>query len=122
MKKGKSISLLAKWLPSENASSKKTKYFAKIVREQFGMTSREYRKTLATLRSYGNVVEVKMSASEWNAIEYEKVPAKANLRYESVFQKHDLERRREYLKDILEKYGKKQISMELCHTKLYIKS
>ncbi len=106
MKKGKPISLLAKWLPSENTSSNKTKDFAKIVRTQFGMTAREYRKTLSALRSYGNVVEVKMSASEWDAIEYDKVPAKANLKYEVAFEKHDLERRVEYLKEVLENGGK----------------
>lgn len=106
MKKGKPISLLAKWLPSENTSSSKTKTFARIVRIQFGMTSREYRKTLSALRSYGNVVEVKMSASEWDAIEYDKVPAKANLKYEDAFERHDLERRVEYLKEALENGGK----------------
>ena len=49
-------SLLAKWMPSENASSKETKRVANIVRSQLGMSHKEYRKTLSTLRTRINNV------------------------------------------------------------------
>lgn len=97
MKEEKPISLLAKWLPSINTSSQESRKYARLLAHKFEMSEREYRKTMSALRAYGNVVEVKMSASKWEAIEYEKVPAKANLKYDAAFIKHDMERRGEYL-------------------------
>lgn len=97
MKENKPISLLAKWLPSINTSSQEARKYARLLTNKFGMSEREYRKTLSALRAYGNIVEVKMSASNWKTIEYEKVPAKANLKYDAAFTKHDRERRAEYL-------------------------
>ena len=92
-----SISLLAKWLPSENASSKETKRYANIIRNGLGMTSREYRKMLSKMREYIDVVERKMSAKEWVDINYEAVPSRANLIYNSAFLRNDEDRRRLYL-------------------------
>ena len=97
MMENKPISLLAKWLASENASSKETKRYAKILRTGLRMTQRQYRKTLSKLRAYLNVVEVKMSAKEWNGIDYSAVPSRANLVYNNAFLRNDEERRREYL-------------------------
>jgi hypothetical protein len=97
MKDNKSISLLCKWLPSENASSKETKKYATIIRNGLEMTSRGYRKMLSTMRKYIDVVECKMSAKEWNAINYETVPSRANLIYNNAFLRNDEERRRAYL-------------------------
>lgn len=107
MKENKPISLLAKWLPSVNTSSKETRKWARLLARKLEMSEREYRKILSSLRSYGNVVEVKMSASRWTEIEYEKVPAKANLKYDVAFAKHDMDRRREYLQKVF-----------MCETKL----
>jgi hypothetical protein len=97
MMENKPISLLAKWLASENASSKETKRLAKILRTGLGMTQRQYRKTLSKFRSYLNVVEVSMSSKKWNAIDYSAVPSRANLVYNGAFLRNDEERRREYL-------------------------
>ena len=41
------------------------------------------------LRNYLKVVEVKMSAREWNSIDYETVPAKAAMIYSDAFERHD---------------------------------
>ena len=54
-----------------------------------GYSSKEYRKLLAGLRAYGKVLETKLSAGEWENINYEAVPAKANLLYENAFYRHD---------------------------------
>lgn len=97
MKDGKSCSLICKWLPSENCSSKETKRYATIIRKGLNMTSRGYRKMLSEMRKYIDVVERKMSAKEWNAINYEAVPSRANLIYNNAFLRNDEERRREYL-------------------------
>ena len=93
----KPISLLAKWLPSENASSKETKAMAKYIQTNWHFTPRMYRKVLSNLRAYLDVVECKMSANNWDEVNYETVPSKANLNYNAAFLKHDEERRREFL-------------------------
>lgn len=92
-----SISLLAKWLPSENASSNETKRYAKIIRTHLEMTPRSYRQLLSKMRRYIDVVERKMSAKQWGEINYEAVPSRANLIYNDAFLRNDEERRRAYL-------------------------
>ena len=93
----KSISLLSKWMPSLNASSKTTKKYASILCKKMLHSPRSYRKMLSRMRKYIYVVECKMSAREWNAINYEAVPSRANLIYNGAFLRNDEERRREYL-------------------------
>lgn len=93
----KSISLLAKWLPSANASSNKTKTYAGIIRKSLNWTPRQYQQTLSNLRKYLDVVEIKMSNNEWNSIDYETVPSRAGLVYNKAFLRHDETRRRAYL-------------------------
>lgn len=93
----KSISLLAKWLPSRNASSKDTKKKAEIIIKELGITESTYRKLLSKLRAKLNVVETLMTAKKWSVIDYNAVPAKANLKYNSAFLRNDEERRRAYL-------------------------
>lgn len=94
------VSLCAKWLQSENASSSTTKFIGKKIREGLGYTRKEYQHVLSALRKCINVTEVKMCANEWNGIDYEEVPSKANLIYRNAFLKHDKERRSEYLKKL----------------------
>ncbi len=106
MNEGRSISLLAKWLPSVNTSSKESREYAAILARGMGYSSKEYRKLLASLRAYGNVLETKLSAGAWETVDYEAVPAKANLLYDNAFYKHDKERRAEYLRAVLLGEGK----------------
>lgn len=97
MENNKPISLLAKWLPSCNASSAVTKNYAKRIYNALGLTEREYRKVLSKFRKYLDVVEVKMSNKNWSEIKYEAVPSRANLIYNNAFLRNDEERRRDYL-------------------------
>lgn len=97
MRAGKSISLLAKWMPSENTSSADTRKAAHEYRAALGVTPRSYRLMLSNLRRYIDVTERKMSANDWGKIKYEAVPSRANLNYNSAFLRHDEQRRREYL-------------------------
>ena len=92
-----SISLLAKWLPSVNSKNHEVRRKALIICRYLGWSERKYRQTLAKLRTYLNIVEVKMCANEWNEIEYSAVPSKANLRYKDAFMNHDEDRRTAYL-------------------------
>ncbi|MCI8824871.1 MAG: DUF2828 family protein [Lachnospiraceae bacterium] len=100
MAEKKSISLLAKWLPSANASSKETKKRARFLISKLNMTEKQYRKTLSALRSYLKVVEVYMSRKAWQEINYAIVPSRANLIYNSAFLRNDEERRKAYLESL----------------------
>ena len=93
----KPISLLAKWMPSINASSPKTKEYGKKLCKALRLTEREYRKALSKLRKHLDVVEVKMSDKNWSEIKYEAVPSRANIIYNNAFLRNDEERRRDYL-------------------------
>ena len=84
------VSLLAKWLPSENTSSKITRELATAVREGLHMTPREYRKTLSALRERSKVLERLMSANRWNEIEFDKIPSRAGLIYRNAFARRDM--------------------------------
>lgn len=86
----KTPSLLAKWLPSENASAVKTKKMGNIIREYLSMTHREYRKTLSILRERINLLERLMSANRWDEIEFDKIPSKAGLIYKNAFARRDI--------------------------------
>lgn len=97
MNKGKPISLLAKWMPSSNASSMTTKMYANMLCKAMDLTQKKYRQTLSRLRQYIDIVERKMSAKQWNEINYEAVPSRANLIYNDAFLRNDEERRRAYL-------------------------
>lgn len=83
-------SLLAKWLPSCNASSRVTKEMGNKVRKYLGMTYKEYRKTLSVLRSRINIVEKLMSENRWDEIEFDKIPSVAGLKYKNAFARRDI--------------------------------
>ena len=100
MNAGKSISLLAKWMPSINTSSAKSRETARIIANSLHWNDKTYRKTLAKLRNYLNVVECKMSAKEWYNIDYSTVPSKANIKYSNAFMRNDEIRRKAYLESL----------------------
>ena len=94
---GKPTSLLAKWMPSISTSSPKTVALAKKLCKALKLSEKEYRKMLSKIRAQLKVVEVDASAKNWSAIDYEKVPSMANLKYKNAFLRNDETRRREYL-------------------------
>lgn len=96
-KAGEAVSLLAKWMPSINASSKDTKRLGRKIAAHLGMTEREYRKVLSNLRTHINVVEKAMCSKEWSVIDYSKVPSRAAFMYRKAFAKQDATRYAEYL-------------------------
>lgn len=84
------ISLCAKWMKSENASSIETKRLAKKTREALRLTSKEYRKMLSKLRERIKVLEKLMSANRWEEIDFSKIPSRAGLIYKNAFAKRDI--------------------------------
>ena len=83
------VSLLAKWMPSINASSKNTVALAHRLAKATDLKPSEYRKMLSALRKYIDVTEVKMSANKWTDIDYKAVPSNAMANYGSAFARHD---------------------------------
>ena len=96
-KAGVAVSLLAKWMPSINASSKDSKRLGRKIAAHLGMTEREYRKVLSNLRTHINVVEKAMCSKEWSAIDYSKLPSRAAFMYRKAFAKQDADRYAAYL-------------------------
>lgn len=86
----KTPSLLAKWLPSENASARETKQMGNIVRTYLGFTHKQYRKALSELRSRINIVEKLMSENRWEEIEFDKIPSRAGFIYKNAFARRDI--------------------------------
>lgn len=101
-KNNKSISLLCKWLPSINTSSKKSRRLARYLLSQWKNISSEkaYRKLLSELRAYIKVTETLTSTNRWGEIDYAQVPSMANLKYRKAFFKHDEERRKAFLEKL----------------------
>jgi hypothetical protein len=104
----KGISLLAKWLPSENTSSKATRTLAMKFRNFLGATPREYRTTLSDLRAYLNVIERDMSANKWAGMNYEKIPSRAHMIYRKAFGRHNQDGYAAYLASV--EKGEKKIN------------
>jgi hypothetical protein len=108
MKAGESVSLLAKWLKSENTSSKESCCLGRKTREALVLTPKRYRKILSALRNYINVLETKMCAGKWSEINFEQVPSKASLNYRKAFGRHDQPRYAAYLESV--KKGEKKMN------------
>lgn len=90
----KTPSLLGKWLKSENASSKNTKLLARATRKAFGLTPKQYRLSLSSLREKIKVTEKLMSENRWDEIEFDKIPSKAGLIYKNAFARRDIIRKK----------------------------
>ena len=86
----KTPSLLAKWLPSQNASNNETKKLGHIMAKYLGISNKQYRKTLSTLRERIKVLEKLMSANRWDEIEFDKIPSRAGLIYKNAFARRDI--------------------------------
>lgn len=90
-------SLLAKWMPSANTSSKETRAKAKWLIDELSYTPKQYRQMLSKLRSKIDLVERKMSSNNWGEINYERVPSQASRIYRNAFSEHDFNRYMEYI-------------------------
>ena len=89
LRKGDNVSLLAKWLKSINTSSRESSTLGKLTAKKLELTERQYRKALSTLRAKIDVVERRMTNSDWESIKYQGVPSKAMTNYRNAFKKHD---------------------------------
>lgn len=118
----KTPSLLAKWLPSENASSKETKKLGNIVREYLGFTHKQYRQILSELRTRINVLEKLMSENRWEEIVFDKIPSRAGLIYKNAFARRDViaKRYEAFMKDKNTKVNAEVLNpVDIAHKAFY---
>lgn len=113
---GKPISLMAKWMPSLSTGDIVKRDIARrLAKNLFENNWTLYRKFLAHLRNYLDVVECKMSRREWEKIDYSKVPSIANLKYNKAFFKHDTERRLAFIESLKKGETKVNASVAFPH-------
>ena len=96
MDMGDDVSLLAKWLPSVNASNAQTVAYAKKIARFLGMTDATYRKTLVKLREHIRIIENSLREKDYT-FDYSKQPSKAMFKYRKAFYRNDGERYGEFL-------------------------
>jgi len=100
LRDGGSCSLLAKWMPSENATSDTSKILARKFIKYFETTPKQYRQMLSALRREIGIVESKMSSNDWGSINFEKLPSRASMIYSDAFIRHVKESYTDYLKSV----------------------
>jgi len=81
-------SLLAKWAPSEQASSNVTRRLAYKLRSEMKLSPKNYRKMLSGLRAKIGVVERLMCSGDWKDINFSHVPSNAAKIYKKAFNAH----------------------------------
>ena len=89
MLQGGSVSLCAKWAPTERGSLDFKHKIVKLLCSNMKITIKDYRKQyLSPLREYLNIVEKLMCSQNWSCIDYNKVPSCAMKRLKNSFEKH----------------------------------
>jgi len=101
LREGKGVSLLAKWLPSENASSANSRTMARQLATDLGMSNKEYRKQAVALRKHIGLLEQKMSENDWDEIQYDKIPSQAGRKHSKAFKRHDEYRYEDFLTAVM---------------------
>lgn len=94
-----SVSLLAKWLPSVNASNGDTVRTARKLARGLGMNDAAYRKTLSKLRAKIALLENALRERDYT-FDYAKQPSKAMLKYRKAFLRNDGLRYQRYLEQV----------------------
>lgn len=113
LKRGKEISLLAKWLKSTSGVSVTSAKLGKLTAKKLNLSYKEYRQTLSQLRAHLNIVERNMSANEWNKIVYKEIPSLAMKKYRNAFKEHDLIEFKEYIEKV--KSGEEKINAKTLY-------
>lgn len=106
LEKDQPVSLLAKWLPSANASSTETVRQARKIIKALGMKEAEYRRTLTALRGKIRIIENNLRELDYT-FDYAQQPSKAMFKYRNAFLRHDEDRYCAFLEQVSE--GKAQL-------------
>ena len=93
---GENVSLLAKWLPSVNASNAETVAMAKKIARSMKMSDRDYRKAVSALRARIGIIENSLREMDYS-FDYSKQPSKAMFKYRAAFMRNDRARYSEFI-------------------------
>ena len=93
------VSLLAKWLPSINATNIQTVKLGKRLAQCLNMSEKEYRQTLSKLRAKIKIIENNLREKDYS-FDYSKQPSKAMFKYKKAFIRNDKERYEEFLNKV----------------------
>ena len=99
------VSLLGKWLPSINTSSKESVASARVLMAALGMKAVEYRKLCSALRKEIKILEDNLRRKDYT-FDYSNQPSQAMHRYRKAFLRNDGERYNAFLKKVLEQAEK----------------
>lgn len=99
MKAEAEVSLLAKWLPSVNASNKETVRMGKRIARYLDMSDAQYRKVLVELRKKIRIIENNLREKDYS-FDYSKQPSKAMFKYRKAFARNDGERYQQFLEQV----------------------
>ncbi len=91
LEEGGEVSLLAKWLPSINASNNETVAAGKRIARRLGCSDAAYRKMLSALRAQIKIIENNLREKDYS-FDYEKQTSKALFKYRKAFDRNDGER------------------------------
>lgn len=121
-----SISLAAKWMPSDrDAIDKKYHILDKFAYQMvkhlglevkgptYHVRSLLRKNVISPLRKVIKIVESSMCEKDWSNINYEAVPSKAMKRYTSAFKTNDEERFKEYKAGLVK--GEKKVNFEAVY-------
>ena len=102
-----SDSLIAKWLPSINASNQQARHYAQIIANFLEMNYKQYRQLLTKLRAKLDLIENNLREKNYT-FDYSKQPSKAMFKYRQAFIRNDGQRYNKFLEDVAQ--GKTSIN------------
>ena len=97
LKEAGTVSLLAKWIKTADASSRNTRKLGILTAEKLGYSVYEFKRIVRALRREIDIVEARMSANDWGSINYSGVPSRAMMIYSNAFSRHDEVRFGQYM-------------------------
>lgn len=91
-----SVSLLAKWLPSVNASNPESRRNGRKIARAFGLSCAGYRRALSALRAKICIIENNLREKDYS-FSYSKQPSRALFKYRKAFARNDCARYSDFL-------------------------
>ena len=100
LNEGNTISLLAKWIKTADASSATTRKLGILTANELGYSVYDFKRIVRRMRKHIGVVEALMSTGQWDKITYSAVPSRAMKIYNKAFMRHDQTGYEKYLDSV----------------------